>query len=173
MYKPRLEASGLWEVLDEKDKKDEIQVNSWTLKSKANETFGHAETLRRTFGKEKILEKGKAVFDLLTSLLKQSSFIFNERPSILDVRLAAHILLLLHAPLPNPLLKTLLLDSYTPLVDHALLVRTYAFPSSDPSRPAPPVEPLEHSSVTQNLWLVGGAAQRVFHTTFGSDVASA
>ena len=81
-------------------------------------------------------------------------------PSTLDVYIAAHVLVILNSPLPNPLLKTVLLESYPILVDHALHVRTYAFPSDDPDRAAPEIEPLTDLSTTTSTWLVLQGAWR-------------
>ena len=58
-------------------------------------------------------------------------------PTTLDIILAAHILLLLNPPFPDPLLKTLLTDSYPTLVDHARLVHAEA-QVSNPEIPTSP-----------------------------------
>lgn len=50
----------------------------------------------------------------------------------MDLTLASRILLLIHAPLPNPALKDLINTSYPSLVSHATRIHTLAFPASSP-----------------------------------------
>jgi len=52
------------------------------------------------------------------------------RPTTLDLSLAAHILLLIHAPLPDTLLSSLLSSSYPALISHARRVLGAAAPSA-------------------------------------------
>ena len=78
-----------------------------------------------------LLEKAKDTFGALSRLVPgNDSFLYGDNPSTIDTLLAAHVLLLLHAPFPNPVLKTLLLESFPLLVSHALLVHSHAFRSS-------------------------------------------
>lgn len=87
------------------------------------------------------------------------------RPCTLDVTLASYILILLHTPLPNPLLKTLLLESYPNLISHACLVHSRAFPSTATLQP--PIIPPDHISP---FTLIGrGVARVVNDTWYGSD----
>ena len=76
------------------------------------------------------------------------------RPSSLDIIIASHLLPLIHAPLPNPLLKTLLLESYPLLVSHACLVHSHAFPTSLSIVRDPPVVQAHVSNVSRQ-WTQG------------------
>ncbi|KAG8907397.1 hypothetical protein FRB99_004422 [Tulasnella sp. 403] len=194
LYQPRLEAAGLWDVVDD-DEKEEVAKDkpSWAQVvrpsvKKARELEQGAEKVKQAFGREKILEKARSTFDLIAPLVSTGSFIYKRTPSSLDIHLAAHILLILHAPLPNPLLKTLILESYPHLVDHALLVRTVAFPSqplpadapdspvaatftptpaSATRLPYPPVESLQYPTLQTSARLASDGAKRLL-----SNVAS-
>ncbi|KAG9019568.1 hypothetical protein FRB90_000476 [Tulasnella sp. 427] len=190
MYKPRLEAAGLWELADD-DAADEHgaaaqKATKWMRNplDKAKEgTVGEEppEQVKKAFAREKVIERAKSTFQLLADLIPEGSFAFGERPTPLDIHLTAHVLLILHAPLPNPLLRTLVLESFPTLVDHALLVRTFAFPSqpfpithngipsqvsgkaqqharqlptSSPPLPYPPIQSLQHLSPGESFKLV-------------------
>jgi len=63
-----------------------------------------------------------------SSLSKSQTFMLVIRASTLDVILASHILPILNAPLPDPFLRDLLLDSYPHIVTHARLVMDRALP---------------------------------------------
>lgn len=60
------------------------------------------------------------------------------RPTSLDVYLASYILLLIDAPFPDPLLQSLLTESYPTLIAHARLVQLQAFPTSGSDIPLLP-----------------------------------
>ncbi|KAG9026146.1 hypothetical protein FRB95_009353 [Tulasnella sp. JGI-2019a] len=185
MYRPRLEAAGLWDASAATDEaEDSPSIRGWKTsfadavnRSKALDEG--PEKVRKAFAKEKILQKARATFNYLSAIVPQGFFIHGTIPTFLDVILAAHVLLVLHTPLPNPLLKTLILESYPVLIDHALLLRTKAFPSqplsptsplsSAPSfqttsqntapsittteRPHPPVQVLSHLSFQESVQL--------------------
>ncbi|KIO32509.1 hypothetical protein M407DRAFT_18562 [Tulasnella calospora MUT 4182] len=189
MYKPRLEAADLWDLAED-DGNDEQgaatkKATKWMrnpLEKAKEEVTGDEppEQVKKAFVREKLIERCRATFQLLEGLVPNGSFMFGDRPSSLDLHLAAHILLILHAPLPNPLLRTLVLESFSTLIDHALLVRTFAFPtqalpptdsivsspvsekaqkharqlsSSSSPLPYPPIEPLQHLSPSESLKL--------------------
>jgi sorting and assembly machinery component 37 len=59
-------------------------------------------------------------------------------PTTLDIVLAAHILLLLNPPFPDPFLQTLVSDSYPTLSSHARRVYVQALSSGSPARSPPP-----------------------------------
>src|SRR5260370_692676 len=69
--------------------------------------------------------------NLITSLVASVRRInLDSRSTTLDLSLAAHILLLLDAPLPDPLLSSLLSSSYPALISHARRVLGAAAPSA-------------------------------------------
>ncbi|EJD02483.1 uncharacterized protein FOMMEDRAFT_109896 [Fomitiporia mediterranea MF3/22] len=119
IYKPRLEAAGLWTVHTE-EAEEEKRKKMGILGLASNTSVEEA------FGKEKVLEKGRAVFDLLARRLGDKRFFLNnQEPTALDALVAAHIILLT-TPLPNDLLRSLVTESYPSLLTHArkLYVRT-------------------------------------------------
>lgn len=64
---------------------------------------------------------------------------------MLDIIVAAHTLLLLNPPFPDPILKDLIIDSYPSLAVHARLVLSQAFPD-------PNVSPLIYHKPSVNTW---------------------
>jgi sorting and assembly machinery component 37 len=62
------------------------------------------------------------------------------RPTSLDVYVAAHILLLLDAPFPDPLLQTLLKESYPTLTAHARQIHLQALPTTGSDVPLLPAQ---------------------------------
>ncbi|KAG8886711.1 hypothetical protein FRB98_001063 [Tulasnella sp. 332] len=143
MYRPRLEAAGLWDTTSPEEVEEAQPARGWKTSfaeavNRSREHEDGSEKVRKAFQKEKILAKARTTLDHLSSLIPQGSFVYGATPTSLDALLSAHVLLILHAPLPNPLLKTLILESYPTLIDHALLLRTKAFPS----QPVTPTSPL-------------------------------
>lgn len=67
------------------------------------------------------------------------------RPSTLDIIVAAHTLLLLHPPFPDPILKDLMIESYPSLAVHARLVLSQAFLG-------PATSPLTYHKPPTNTW---------------------
>ena len=67
------------------------------------------------------------------------------RPSTLDILVAAHTLLLLNPPFPDPLLKDLIIESYPSLAVHARLVLSQAFLG-------PATSPLTYHKPSVNTW---------------------
>jgi sorting and assembly machinery component 37 len=108
------------------------------------------------------LEKARACLDTYTKLLNNRMFFYHEkcvlfflsshshvtlprRPSTLDIIVAAHTLLLLKPPLPDPILKDLIIESYPSLAIHARLVLSQAFPD-------PNLSPLIYHKPSTNTW---------------------
>jgi sorting and assembly machinery component 37 len=60
------------------------------------------------------------------------------RPTTIDVYIASHILLLIDAPFPDPLLQTLLKESYPTLTAHARQIHLQAFPATGSNIPLLP-----------------------------------
>ncbi|KIJ69017.1 hypothetical protein HYDPIDRAFT_80765 [Hydnomerulius pinastri MD-312] len=117
MYKPRLEASGMWSLpAAEKEKK-----SPFAKEEKKQED--HKGTFARVFEREKVLEKARTALGIHARLLDGKQFFFGDRPTSLDVYLAGHILLLADPPFPDSILQALLLESYPSLVDHARRVQ--------------------------------------------------
>ncbi|KAH8116808.1 Tom37 C-terminal domain-containing protein [Phellopilus nigrolimitatus] len=113
-YKPRLEAAGLWSIHAE-----EVEEEKRKRTGVANQS-----AISEAFGKEKVLDKARTTLNLLSGLLGDKLFFFHDRPSTLDVLVAAHILLLTYPPLPNDLLRALVADSYPTLHAHARRMHT-------------------------------------------------
>lgn len=75
MYRPRLEASGLWSLPEvEKEPKKPFQRISLE-KEKAENT----STFQQAFEKEKVVEKAKVILDIYSRLLKGSFFSGRDR----------------------------------------------------------------------------------------------
>ncbi|KAF8308105.1 hypothetical protein DL93DRAFT_2028552, partial [Clavulina sp. PMI_390] len=127
-YKPRLDAGTYWEEEEEETEDERKRLSAETTAGKWASILKPKQAFRRALGKSRTLEKARETFDLLTRLLGEQTLFFGDRPSTLDIILAAHILPVLRAPLPDPFLKTLLLESYSHLVSHACHISAIAFP---------------------------------------------
>ncbi|EIN07269.1 hypothetical protein PUNSTDRAFT_104876 [Punctularia strigosozonata HHB-11173 SS5] len=132
-YRPRLEASELWGIPEPEEKESETH-GLWRKKKdseveeEAKEARKH--TFKKVFEREKVLEKARATLDIYVRLLGERSFFYHNRPTTLDITLAAHVLLLTKPPYPDPLLQNLLNDSYPTLVAHAERVHSYCIPDA-------------------------------------------
>lgn len=62
------------------------------------------------------------------------------RPTTLDVCLASHLLLLMDPPFPDPLLQSLLKESYPTLCAHARRIHLAAFPTTGSDIPLLPAQ---------------------------------
>lgn len=83
--------------------------------------------------------------------------------------MASYILPIIHAPLPEPFLRTLLLESYPRIASHAQLVLERAFPiSPSNSRPAPTVVKTEETSIMDALASAPSALSRMFKAKYAS-----
>ncbi|KAI0064474.1 hypothetical protein BV25DRAFT_1800262 [Artomyces pyxidatus] len=130
-YQARLEASGLWNLPGEEIEK-ESERKAFGEKEKTKEE-DPKKVFKSAFERERVLEKARAAFDLYTRLLGDNRFFYYDRPTTLDVQLAAHILLLVNPPFPDTLLSSLISSSYPTLLTHARRVLSTAFPASTPS----------------------------------------
>ena len=171
LQRERLQSAFLWDESEEPQENPRFQ----TFSRGVEPTKGD-DTIQRVFRSERVspsqglgllywfnyllqlLEQARDVFETLSRLIPgNDSFLYGENPSSVDTLLAAHVLLLLHAPFPNPMLKTLLLESFPLLVSHALLVHSRAFRSSS-TKPYVREELTSSSTVhtfikSANLWI--------------------
>ncbi|KAL6300141.1 hypothetical protein BKA93DRAFT_803087 [Sparassis latifolia] len=129
-HKPRLEFAGLWDVpgIEYEDEDDD---HFSFRKIKRSRRASTQEKLKRTFEREKVIEKARAFFGIYAKLLADRPlFHLHDRPTSLDVTFAAHTHILTKLPFANPLLQTVLRDSYPSLVAHANTVLSIAFPEA-------------------------------------------
>ncbi|THH17533.1 hypothetical protein EW146_g3295 [Bondarzewia mesenterica] len=129
LYHKRLEASGLWNLPGEEVEDKEAEKRAFGQEEKKKEEEPE-KIFKSAFERQRVLERARAAFDLYARLLDDNRFFYYDRPTSLDVLLAAHTLLLLHPPFPDPLLPSLLSMSYPTLLSHARLVLSTAFPGS-------------------------------------------
>ncbi|KAG2158236.1 uncharacterized protein EDB93DRAFT_1120544 [Suillus bovinus] len=116
MYRPRLEAAGLWTQAASESEKDSF--------GKRQKKDDPKDEYARAFERDKVSAQAKASFALYAKLLNGQKFFFGERPTTLDVYLASHILLLLDPPFPDQLMRCILEESYPTLAEHARNVKT-------------------------------------------------
>ncbi|KIK57677.1 hypothetical protein GYMLUDRAFT_45841 [Collybiopsis luxurians FD-317 M1] len=112
-YKSRLESSGLWSLPGIEQEKKPF------AKSAPPKEVNPRDRFLKVFEREKVLDKARTTLDLYTRLLGSGSFFNGDRPSLLDAVVAAHILLLIRPPYPDPLLQELVTTSYPSLIAHA------------------------------------------------------
>ncbi|KAK2466795.1 hypothetical protein APHAL10511_001053 [Amanita phalloides] len=118
LYRPRLEASGLWSLPEvEKEPK-----KSFHHISPEEEKAANTGVFQQTFEKEKVVENAKVILDIYSRLLSTTYFLGCDRPTSLDALVSAHVLLLLEPPYPAPIIQQILLESYPSLVTHARLL---------------------------------------------------
>ncbi|KAI0362076.1 hypothetical protein OH77DRAFT_1416275 [Trametes cingulata] len=140
-HKARLEAVELWDVPEEEEGEEE-QRRVVFGRRKKHKPEPEAHHFKKTFEREKVVERARALFDVYDRLLGDHHFFMgSETPTTLDVVFAAHSHMLLSFPLPDPLV-TSALQSSPRLVAHCHALLSAAFP---PGTPSPP-------TVTQN-WL--------------------
>ncbi|KAI0647032.1 hypothetical protein C8Q79DRAFT_1009181 [Trametes meyenii] len=133
-HKARLEAVELWDV-PEVEEEPEEQRRVVFGKRKRPRPQPDAHHFKRTFEREKVVEKAKALFEVYDRLLGDHSyFMGSQSPTTLDVVFAAHTHMLLNLRLPD-LLVASALESYPRLVTHC---RTVISAASPPHAPAPP-----------------------------------
>lgn len=135
---PRLESAGLWVIANDsgtsETSEQPFQSLGAQLRIKASQTRATRDTLISTaFAREKVIERARTSFDLLTPLIlaSPSPFFFassGEQPTTLDITLAAQLLVLVRAPLPSNPIYELLKDSYPALLEHGQAVMEAAFP---------------------------------------------
>ncbi|EJD41062.1 hypothetical protein AURDEDRAFT_186723 [Auricularia subglabra TFB-10046 SS5] len=131
LYHARLESAALWDVGYEDTGEDPLAKK----KSSRDDEGGK---IRTAFGRERVLGKARAALDPLDRLLGSRSFVYEDRPTSLDLLLAAHILLLVAPPYPDPLVGTLVQESYPSLATHARLILSLAFPTHPGPKHVPP-----------------------------------
>jgi sorting and assembly machinery component 37 len=128
-----LEAVQLWNLpgIEQEEK-----PHFWEREKLKEPTEGdRKEKFKRVFEREKVLEKARSSLDIYARLLGRKRYFFSDRPTTLDVYLASHILLLLDAPFPDPLLQSLLTESYPTLTAHARQIHLQAFPTTGSNIP--------------------------------------
>lgn len=155
---PRLESAGLWAIASDSGTSDTseqpFQSLGAQLHIKASQTRATRDKLVSTaFVREKVTERARTSFDLLTPLILASpSQLFfassGEQPTTLDITLAAQLLVLVHAPLPSNPIHDLLKDSHPALLEHAQAVKKAAFPRDGT---APMVGVMRSIGVTRTL----------------------
>jgi sorting and assembly machinery component 37 len=155
---PRLESAGLWVIANDsgtsETSEQPFQSLGAQLRIKASQARATRDTLISTaFAREKVIERARASFDLLTPLIlaSPSQFFFpssGEQPTTLDITLAAQLLVLVRAPLPSNPIHELLKDSYPALLEHGQAVMEAAFPRDGP---APMVGVMGSTGVARTL----------------------
>ncbi|KAG6814531.1 hypothetical protein H0H92_000057 [Tricholoma furcatifolium] len=114
MHRLRLQMAGLWDL---PTKENEEKKPFEKEKTKAKED--NKKVFQETFSREKVLEKTRDILDVYARLVADRNFIYREKPTTLDIVLAAHILLLVEPEYPDPYIKNLIQDSYPSLILHA------------------------------------------------------
>ncbi|KAI0247955.1 hypothetical protein BJV78DRAFT_1241364 [Lactifluus subvellereus] len=127
-YQARLEANGLW-TLPAHGEENEAEKPK-RFGEQVTEKEDPKQTFKSAFQRERVLEKARTALSLYARLLGDKDFFFYDRPTTLDLTLAAHVLLLVDAPLPDTLLSSLLSSSYPALLLHARRVLNAAAPTA-------------------------------------------
>ncbi|KZV97021.1 hypothetical protein EXIGLDRAFT_764775 [Exidia glandulosa HHB12029] len=141
LYRPRLEDVAMWDIghgEEEKEKEKASREDAWTRAKKSLTTDDASAKVRLAFGRERVLEKARDALDPLARLLDSRDFIYQHRPTSIDLLLAAHVLLLVDPPYPDPLIGTLITESYPSLAAHARLILSLAFPTPPGPSHVPP-----------------------------------
>ncbi|KAJ7581149.1 hypothetical protein C8J56DRAFT_866398 [Mycena floridula] len=138
-HKPRLETAGLWDPKSpEPEEKDPAKRKppkpKGLLQQWRESVIPGTDTFHGAFERDKVLEKARPVLDIYARLLGTQTFFFGDKLTTTDTLVAAHSLLLLHLPFPDPLLQDLL-KGYPTLVAHAKAVHSRAFSSTKRSIP--------------------------------------
>ncbi|KAH7340861.1 hypothetical protein B0J17DRAFT_653085 [Rhizoctonia solani] len=147
VYQPRLEAIGMWDA----HFIEEPEAPKPTTKAPQQQGVLPAQVYKHAFARERLLDKARKAFNLLSSLLNDHDFIYGDSPTTTDIILAAYILPMLYIPFPGSLLATELRKSYDTLATHAERVLEL----SRGERPAPILEtPTVRSSLSAvfNNW---------------------
>ncbi|KAG6918117.1 hypothetical protein DXG01_016305 [Tephrocybe rancida] len=127
MYRPRLETAGLWDLPTKEEEKKTLK------EAKIKQKDQNTKTFQETFGREKVLEKARASLDIYARLVGERDFIFGkDKPTTLDIVLAAHILLLLEPEFPDTSIQSLIKDSYPTLASHAWRVLNHVTIPGEP-----------------------------------------
>ncbi|KAG7092638.1 hypothetical protein E1B28_008979 [Marasmius oreades] len=129
-YKARLEAADLWS-LPGVEQEDAKKTNFRNLKPRKIEDPGPQHIFAKVFEREKVLEKARTILELFNRLLGNKAYFGGDSPTLLDITVAAHLLLLLVPPFPDPLLQGLINTSFPSLVIHADRMRKDALNMSN------------------------------------------
>jgi len=129
-YKPRLEAVDLWDAPGEEIEEEHEKRSIFQHEKKRQETG--PEKFKRTFARERALERARVFLDMYAKLLGDHQFFYPHlaQPTTLDIIFAAHTHILTSLPFADPLFTNLLTESYPALVAHADAVKSFAFPDA-------------------------------------------
>ncbi|KAI1795895.1 hypothetical protein LXA43DRAFT_989964 [Ganoderma leucocontextum] len=143
-YKARLEAAELWHVPEVEDEPEEPRRVLGQRKKHHPPNKPHK--FKTAFEREKVVEKARALFDVYERLLGNNRFFVGmDFPTTLDVVFAAHTHLLLKLTFPDPLVSSVITESYPRFVAHHDAVLRVAFP--DPSHTPPVIQKTWSSSL--------------------------
>ncbi|OSX65136.1 hypothetical protein POSPLADRAFT_1116715, partial [Postia placenta MAD-698-R-SB12] len=128
-YKPRLEASELWGIPGLEDEEQD-GISSVFRKEKKRKSQLKSIKFKNAFRRCQVLAKARALLSIYSKLLGDNRYfhLHSDRPTTLDIVFAAHTHVLMSIPFADPLLQTLLSDSYPTLVAHANAVQSFVFP---------------------------------------------
>jgi len=141
-YIPRLESVGLWSPhVEDSTKETSFQKQQKTMPI---ENLKSNTTLSQAFQRERVIEKARTELEIYYQLLSGKEYIFQNRLSSVDVIVAAHILLLVDPPFPDPLIKDLINNSYPALVSYARRIFDQAFKEGHSS--------IQFISSSSSLW---------------------
>ncbi|KAI0321659.1 hypothetical protein OF83DRAFT_1161721 [Amylostereum chailletii] len=128
-YQARLDASGLWALAGEEIEDTAAEQPKFPREKKPSQPpLDKAKVWKTAFFRERVLERARDALEPYARLLGENKFFFYDRPTSLDVLLAARILLLTAPPFPDPLLGELVRVSFPSLLNHAHAVLDTAFP---------------------------------------------
>ncbi|EIW85106.1 hypothetical protein CONPUDRAFT_49235 [Coniophora puteana RWD-64-598 SS2] len=126
-YKLRLEASELWNPLPDIEQE---HTSKFAKTEKKDEKEASKEVFVRAFERDKASLSGYGRAPLITlyrwARKHDPSSLSISPLTTLDVYLAAHTLLLLEPPFPDPLIQTVLKQSFPELIEHAQSVQLKA-----------------------------------------------
>ncbi|EUC62223.1 Tom37 carboxy-terminal domain protein [Rhizoctonia solani AG-3 Rhs1AP] len=115
MYQPRLEAIGMWDA----HFIEEPEATKPITKAPQQTGIPPAQAFKHAFAREKLLDKARKAFDLLSAILNENEFIYGDSATTTDVIMAAYILPMLYIPFPGSRISTELRTSYNSLALHA------------------------------------------------------
>ncbi|KAJ8078973.1 hypothetical protein PM082_013257 [Marasmius tenuissimus] len=142
-YRTRLESADLW-TLPGIEREEPHKPNFRDPKPQKTEEIKPRHIFVRVFEREKVAEKARSVFELFSRLLGDKSYFGGDQPSLLDIVVASHIILLLVPPFPDTLLQEVLNNSFPNLVLHANRMRQLTDDAPDP---------IKTTSASEDVWL--------------------
>ncbi|TFK76339.1 hypothetical protein BDN72DRAFT_808740 [Pluteus cervinus] len=131
-YKPRLESAGLWTLAP-----SESEPKKPFSRGADPENEPKSKTFLRAYERQKVLDKARDSLGIFDRLLGDKPYFYHEKPTTLDVVLAAHILFLVNPTYPDRFLQDYVMVSYPSLVAHAQ--RVYGAAMSTPLPVSTPV----------------------------------